>query len=416
MTTAPPTPSALESLPVELLHRILFYLQTQDILSNRLTSSTLAAVGIEYLQAFSICFKREHLHRLIDIANHPIISKRARSLYYYGRPLDSLRNFDNWSKLPPCPILRSSGSLRTRQPSPPEDLERAYDEYIRIRKDQHRIVQENFDVHCFTELLRCCPALDSVIIDQSVDCGKSSTRELPHTAFREARIDPKCDHVWRISPEGCSTRPTSVLARALSRSQRSIRSLTLVGQGYLDVFLHELASPQMSHLAQGLRELSIYRTMRKSDERVDVGSDASTMEYLLSRVPNLEVLKIREARSAYFYLGSESSPRSARLRELDLADFHLREDDLVWVLKPHFSTLERLSLKSTSDRTYDWSYVDQMLQGRFTRLRSLNYRGMQLNEEDLQHFVLSVRRSGISGALRRCQIVMRADGFCRVEM
>lgn len=99
--------SPFETLPADLIHRVLLYLDPADIPPARLVCSYLAAIGIEYgYQDFSICFKRKRFQRLVNIASHPQISKRARSLHYHARQFIQLRVFKCWQSPTKCISLR----------------------------------------------------------------------------------------------------------------------------------------------------------------------------------------------------------------------------------------------------------------------------------------------------------------------
>ena len=90
--------SFLEDLPAELLHRVFKLLDDFDVRSARATCSILSAIGNEYvLPEVSLVFHREHFERLSRMAQHPVISKHIRSIYYQVDQFSFLRDFDAWN-------------------------------------------------------------------------------------------------------------------------------------------------------------------------------------------------------------------------------------------------------------------------------------------------------------------------------
>lgn len=77
----PPGRPILTSLPPELLHNIFAWLDLKDALAARLTSSLLATVGLDYFgDEIPLVFQRDKLRAVTEIAKHPELAKRMRSL------------------------------------------------------------------------------------------------------------------------------------------------------------------------------------------------------------------------------------------------------------------------------------------------------------------------------------------------
>jgi hypothetical protein len=77
--------SMLISLPVELLHNVLFDLDTASVLSARLTCRVLSVLGLDHSgDEIPLIFHRDKFRALKEIAAHVVLAKRMRSLYYAG--------------------------------------------------------------------------------------------------------------------------------------------------------------------------------------------------------------------------------------------------------------------------------------------------------------------------------------------
>lgn len=82
-TETEPAKFPLSRLPVELVHMICTYLTPTQVASIRTVSSTIAAVGLQYLATtVTLTLKEKSFDRLLEISRHPVISKYVYSLHY----------------------------------------------------------------------------------------------------------------------------------------------------------------------------------------------------------------------------------------------------------------------------------------------------------------------------------------------
>ena len=82
--------SALEQLAPELLHCILGYLPLEDVLTLRRTCIILSSVGLDYFDTeVPLVSHYDKFRALKEIAKHPMLSMRMKSLFYMcDRPHD----------------------------------------------------------------------------------------------------------------------------------------------------------------------------------------------------------------------------------------------------------------------------------------------------------------------------------------
>jgi len=79
----PPSRPIFQTLPPELLHVIFSELTLKDILAVRTICSIFASVGLDYLEdEIPLMFHRDEFRALTEIAEHPKLSNKMRSLFY----------------------------------------------------------------------------------------------------------------------------------------------------------------------------------------------------------------------------------------------------------------------------------------------------------------------------------------------
>ncbi len=83
ITRTEPAKFPLNRMPAELVHMICSYLTPIEVASIRVVSSTIAAIGLEYIATtVTLTLKEDSFDRLLEIAHHPVISKYVYSLNY----------------------------------------------------------------------------------------------------------------------------------------------------------------------------------------------------------------------------------------------------------------------------------------------------------------------------------------------
>lgn len=97
VSESPPNAPLIE-LPAELLHTIFTYLDLKDVLAARKACSTLACIGLDHFgDEVALVYHREKFKALTQIAQHPVLSKQMRSLFYIVDRLDK-RKFEQWAE------------------------------------------------------------------------------------------------------------------------------------------------------------------------------------------------------------------------------------------------------------------------------------------------------------------------------
>lgn len=205
-------------------------------------------MGTDYiLEEVGLVFQRDRFKRLIDIAQHPTLSKRPKCLWFQGGRLDDNTGRANWEKrrrdlstldrrrinMPNIEPIRTDRWRRAwRRASKKwydarqgvfseQELEAAYRAYLRHVEDQKTIVEEGFDVSCSTSLFKGCPNLHCV----TVTCAGAARRGLAtcSRAFHDGMITPNGDVHWQS--EG--VHQTVAVVQALCCSGRGLHSMTL---------------------------------------------------------------------------------------------------------------------------------------------------------------------------------------------
>lgn len=155
--------ASLLGLPAELLQTVVGHLNGEGVRAARLACKTLAHASSEHLlHELHLIYKIDRFERLAEAVKHPIIARKITSLYYQADRLDIYPNKEAWEKehLPYC-----SRAARDRiiTDSPPnttmlvakgkhsdEELEAAYQAYLRHVEEQARVARENLDVRYLT--------------------------------------------------------------------------------------------------------------------------------------------------------------------------------------------------------------------------------------------------------------------------
>jgi hypothetical protein len=100
----PPPMPILTTLPPELLHKIVSYLDSRvQLVAMRETCSLLASIGLDHFNdEVSLVYHRKRFRAITEIAAHPKLSKRMRSLFYMA-DRNKLMDFEEWDTKRPFP-------------------------------------------------------------------------------------------------------------------------------------------------------------------------------------------------------------------------------------------------------------------------------------------------------------------------
>ena len=88
-------PLQLQALPNELLHNIFERLDLEDVLTMRQTCKIMSRVGVHFGSEVPLVPRRDKFRALSEIARHPLLASRMKSLFYV---IDRLtpRDYDTW--------------------------------------------------------------------------------------------------------------------------------------------------------------------------------------------------------------------------------------------------------------------------------------------------------------------------------
>lgn len=191
--------SPLLNLPTELLQTIFSNLDITDVLAARKACSTLASVGIDYFgDEMPLVYDRDKFKALTQIAQHPRLSKRMRSLFYV---VDRFKNptYEEWNqeRTDLTPMNRSEylagttdseddmGNLRRATQTAYEaraarlaavsevDLRDGYIAFLTACYDQLKIEDDRYDYTCLRSFFQGCCNIREVTIASRVHCDRT---------------------------------------------------------------------------------------------------------------------------------------------------------------------------------------------------------------------------------------------------
>jgi len=220
--------STLLCLPTELLYIVFEHIEKpSDVAALRATRSVLADVGLCYLlDEVALVYHSDKFRALKDIAAHPILAKRVKSLNFQADRFRKLSR-DRWES---ARLLQSGpdDSLSTTNPvglgnvhealapsghilgriwkvaardgwSNPQceanfsqwALKMAYARYKALYRDQQNIVRKHYDAECLETFFQGCSRLRHVTISFMAAQGTSSAAI--NKVFRPAMVKPYGD-------------------------------------------------------------------------------------------------------------------------------------------------------------------------------------------------------------------------------
>lgn len=433
--------SSLLELPPELLHRIFSFLEDgPDISAARATCSLLAVVGADYLlEMIPLVWKSQRMQRLFDIAHHPVLSQRVRSLYFQADRLKPGMTFKEWDRIRHIPVPEDecdpTQNEELLQDMPDKDMpgedqmetERTQRVYIRaIRKfmlrlkghytkaqlldayreyclavlDQRQVDVHRMDINALTTLFERCPKLDHVTI--ALGHGTQGTLDAATYAFKEGLCYPYGDATYANpvktsfddNPTAQGSRQFYGLAEAILRSGTRLRHLTAIDISYTVLQNHGRDFERVRAMMRYLRELRLgfdcYLERGDSRDHVEYVwlhahkylADRGLKQYL-SAAPELRVLKLSLPR---FPLPWQWGPTGnfedcvgdiswTKLREFGITAMDAKEDELVDFLLRHKRTLRRLSLSNLSLTQGSWVSLFERIAGKLPNLKKVRLRG-----------------------------------------
>lgn len=394
--TEPSSHSALEKLAPELLHCIFEYLPLDDVLSLRRTCIRLSSAGLDYFGTeVPLVAHHDKFQALTEIAKHPVLSKRMKSLFYICDRPHAIRDrawTNSWSARQD--ICGVSGSHD------------AYSEiawsHLKLCEIYASVEHQEHERDCLRELFQGCQNLREVTLACQAGCSRRLNAS--RTAFGEIMIKPDERHNW----EDAGVPQLINLAHAAVASKLQLDSLTLSGLGYLlwNPRNHDHVS-DVKALVKPLRRLRLSTlSMTQFEEKFAssiVASEATAnfqagrFQEMLAVATNLRVLKLHF--SPFTFAGEQAEyqqkflgPREIYLKNVlgDLRFPHLYElaisscgttsRYLEELLFRHKDTLRRLTLSHIHMVTEDFRQFFHNIAGQLPELRNVTLNGISNHE------------------------------------
>lgn len=254
----PPTHPILTALPPELLHNIFECLQLRDVRSARLSCCLLARIGLDHFNdQVPLVFTRDKFTALTEIAEHPVIAKRMRSLWWAFGMLKH-KDYAAWNSARPAtfpvyfccdldeligpPSGRSERDHRaasramakrhqeyvaSKSAIPESDLSAAFATHQGMCQDQDAILEERFDLHCLQALFKGCPNIREAVVTDPGDTIHGS--RMTTAAFEKGMTT-----LLQYTPgwEYAGLREVLTLTSAIVAARVELDSLTLSGVSY----------------------------------------------------------------------------------------------------------------------------------------------------------------------------------------
>ena len=147
-----PQHSPLETLAPELLHCILVYLPLKDVLTLRRTCIILSSAGLDYFGTeVPLVSHYDKFRALKEIAKHPVLSKRMKSLFFMCDRLRAIGDLfwkDTWTAIQNSHCISQSHD----PPNAP-----SFRSYLELCETYASVEHQEHERNCFRELFQGCP-------------------------------------------------------------------------------------------------------------------------------------------------------------------------------------------------------------------------------------------------------------------
>lgn len=292
-----------------------------------------------------LVFHRDKFNALTEIAGHPVLAKRMRSLFYICDRLVPAE-YDEWNRDRPSPkrqgidvysdlqnvissdreermikhdVTRFIQESNTRRAAVPEnDLTTAFANFEALCQDQTVIDHTTYDTDCLRRFFEGCSNVREVTIALQAACARRLNES--RTAFNKAMASPFGNKCWQDGGV-CEVRTVVEALAGTNDPKPTLESLTLVCVshrlfGHLDAegYLHEdedecdecsRITETLKTLFRPLRRLRMY-IKAEADEFVsmeeidDISEEASMhlkghsmLNEILTEARGLRVLKLQ---------------------------------------------------------------------------------------------------------------------------
>jgi hypothetical protein len=388
-------------------------LRVEDVLALRTTCSVFASVGLDYLgDELPLVFHRAKFKALTEIAEHPKLSKKIRSLFYVFDRC-KFQSYENWDSNRPDPqpdegrdydrgqkfhterdyrafardtVKDMEEHQKRIDDVPKSDLQPAYERFRELCQDITDVEDEGYDLHCLRVLFESCPKIREVTIASQFDIGRHLHAN--QTAFGDAMTRPYQDKDW----DEAGVHQTLSVAMVAQQAGMKLDSLTLahVSPTLFDPLSWEgegrIQWPALGGLVQPLRRLRMFIHAERPEKmepgeadprdpemfsvhvQCDLAFGEGRLHNILSSASDLRVLKLGlprwpaydEEATMYYHDDDERLERYTRLElalgditypklyELSLSSCGVEAEYLVDLCLRHKATLRRLYLQDIS--------------------------------------------------------------------
>jgi hypothetical protein len=399
-------PLRLHALPTELLHNVFERLDIMGVLAMRRTCKIMARIGLHHFGSeVPLIMHKDKFRALTEIAKHPLLSSRMKSLFYVIDRL-ALTDYETWAKQG---LKRYCGDVLTfewmcEHVETNNDIDN-FPIFQAMCADQEDIVNTGYDIDCLRKLFAGC----SNIRDVTVAYGAHCDRELnaSHTSYDGVLATPGKGLAWAKT----GARQVLNIADTAASNGVKLDSLTLAGATY-QLWDPELRSEEefesLKGLVRPLRRLRWYIQDERDIEDIknpdsddppytdvdkyahseaDEAFETGSIVEMLAEAANLRVLKLRlwqRGRLCGLTADLEDALGDlhfTRLYDLAIGGCDAEPQYLMSAILRHKTTLRRLSLSDIHlrdawiDGPPGWRSALIIIAGQLPHLRKVRLRG-----------------------------------------
>ena len=309
--------SPIKQLPPEVLHMIFTYLP-RHIPELRLLCKSFADIGLHYLlSSYHLIFKKSSFERLLEISQHPVLSKCIKSIFYEADTLSEYDTRKEWEEHISdyyCPDFnelstigdRNTGTARAQRASrrayvkcmqgprsscSARQFREAYSCYRQCISDQREMIALDYNAESINDAIKRLPNL--VSLEMSMHYCLGSRTKCVESAFSPTLYRPCGDH-HQPDHEGVA-QLRSLLFGALESSRR-IEELHC---GYVDWKFFDAEADTFARLkmaVQNLKVLELYISTNSS--RDDHNDDSNYHQAIIECASYLKGGRLRDFLSA----------------------------------------------------------------------------------------------------------------------
>jgi hypothetical protein len=399
----------MDCLPPEILLMICENIEIEDIQALRQVNRGFAAIAGQYLLPEVHFFVHDQsLDKLQAICNHPIISKRVKSLLYEALLLDPHeKSFSEWElDVQNSDLIHARVDHIVQRYHPEEErqrdrhtrgqLRKCYENYVALHRRQQEILETRYDFECITEAVKRFPALEKITMSSGFWFSERSNAIMQ--AFEKPSLQKP--YVNGVGPEG--VRQLTSLLLAVAQSEIKLKKLRAGSLSWKVFQQDESTMKPMTQACKHLTSIKLFLGTEMDDTKVGLEA-AECREFLkngalrnlLTSMPNLRTLDV-----SFDYASDADDTFPAALQDmipdhhhwphlekLSIGCFDAEEWRLLSLYEKHKATLKRIGLCDVMLRGGgSWLSFLPKIRRILPRLESAcvcgNLRAMGLREEE----------------------------------